>query len=222
MLSLQLARRLPPACSRRTLATAIGARPPLEQDITIIGGGPAGLSLLASLARSPVTAHLRTTLVEAGDLAKVEHWSETEGVWTNRVSSVTNDNRRFLEGSFRHARNASPAIACSRRHRADWWYHLFSTSWQRSAAGSTSMQQGQARLRRCRSVQLPRSARGSLVSRGSDQAHPLMSSTSNPSLGLGHGVHVAAATDTHVAIGLGHVDPPREPQPSAVAPPAPL
>jgi ubiquinone biosynthesis monooxygenase Coq6 len=97
MLSLQLARRLP-TCSRRTFASAaVGARP-AEQDITIIGGGPAGLALLASLARSPVTAHLRTTLVEAGDLAKVEHWNETEGVWTNRVSSVTNENRRFLEG----------------------------------------------------------------------------------------------------------------------------
>lgn len=99
MLSLQLARRLP-ACSRRSFASVAttGSRP-LEQDITIIGGGPAGLSLLASLARSPVTQHLRTTLVEAGDLSKVEHWRETDGEWTNRVSSVTNENRQWLEGA---------------------------------------------------------------------------------------------------------------------------
>lgn len=119
MLSLQLARRLP-ACSRRTFASAaVGSARPLEQDITIIGGGPAGLSLLASLARSPVTAHLRTTLVEAGDLAKVEHWAETEGVWTNRVSSVTNDNRRFLEGSFCFARSRAGLLHDVRRVRAD-------------------------------------------------------------------------------------------------------
>lgn len=91
-------RRLP-ACSRRLYATTLSARP-IEQDVTIIGGGPAGLSLLASLARSPVTRHLKTTLVEASDLGKIEHWQEKDGEWTNRVSSVTNENRRWLESAF--------------------------------------------------------------------------------------------------------------------------
>lgn len=42
---------------------------------------------------------LRVTLVEAGDLSKIRGWSQPDG-YSNRVSSITNASKGFLEGAF--------------------------------------------------------------------------------------------------------------------------
>jgi len=70
-----------------------------ENDIVIVGGGPAGLALAAALGSSKrIRESLRVTLVEAGDLSKVRQWRQPEGTYSNRVSSLTNSSRAFLHG----------------------------------------------------------------------------------------------------------------------------
>lgn len=54
---------------------------------------------------SPVTAHLKTALVESQDLVKAEHWQPpAEGGYSNRASSLTPTSVTFLEsiGAWRH------------------------------------------------------------------------------------------------------------------------
>lgn len=51
--------------------------------------------LLGSSQR--VQESLRVVLVEASDLTKVKQWSLPEG-YSNRVSSITNASRGFLQG----------------------------------------------------------------------------------------------------------------------------
>ena len=46
------------------------------------------------------TSHLKTCLIEASDLDKIQTWAPTTGEWSNRVSSVTNENRAWLKGAF--------------------------------------------------------------------------------------------------------------------------
>lgn len=75
-----------------------------HHDVVIIGGGIAGLALGASLSTNKATSHLKTALVEASDLSQIESWTPQSTEWTNRISSVTNDNRRWLESElmFQH------------------------------------------------------------------------------------------------------------------------
>ncbi|KIP02996.1 hypothetical protein PHLGIDRAFT_111423 [Phlebiopsis gigantea 11061_1 CR5-6] len=70
-----------------------------ERDVVIVGGGPAGLALASALANSKlVQKNIKITLVEAGDLQKVREWHMPPGTYSNRVSSITNSSRVFLEG----------------------------------------------------------------------------------------------------------------------------
>ena len=46
----------------------------------------------------PVQEALKITLVEAGDLSKIPAWSQPDG-FSNRVSSITNASKGFLEGT---------------------------------------------------------------------------------------------------------------------------
>ncbi|KAI0070856.1 ubiquinone biosynthesis hydrox [Panus rudis PR-1116 ss-1] len=86
-----LARRSPP-CTRLIHSTAEHA------DILIVGGGPAGLALATALGSSKrVAENCRVVLVEAGDLSRVKAWSQPEGTYSNRVSSITNASRSFLQ-----------------------------------------------------------------------------------------------------------------------------
>ncbi|PFH62102.1 hypothetical protein XA68_15063 [Ophiocordyceps unilateralis] len=65
-------------------------------DVVCVGGGPAGLSLLAALRSNPVTSRLRVALVEAQDLSKTASCSLPSTQFSNRCSSLTPSSARFL------------------------------------------------------------------------------------------------------------------------------
>ncbi|KAF3762587.1 ubiquinone biosynthesis hydrox [Cryphonectria parasitica EP155] len=66
-------------------------------DVVCVGGGPAGLSLLAALRANPITAGLRVALIEAQDLSKTRQWKLPPDRYSNRCSSLTPTSAGFLE-----------------------------------------------------------------------------------------------------------------------------
>lgn len=42
--------------------------------------------------------NLSIALVEGGDLGKIQNWAPSSDVYSNRVSSITNASRQFLQG----------------------------------------------------------------------------------------------------------------------------
>merc|ERR1712000_773055 len=69
-----------------------------EHDIVIVGGGIAGLALASSLVANPIISkNHKVTLLEASDLDSSRHWSLGQDEYSNRVSSITNQSRAFLE-----------------------------------------------------------------------------------------------------------------------------
>ncbi|KAI1264292.1 hypothetical protein F5Y18DRAFT_391778 [Xylariaceae sp. FL1019] len=73
-------------------------------DVVCVGGGPAGLSLLAALKANPTTAGLRVALVEAQDLSKLRSWQYPPDRFSNRCSSLTPSSANFLNyiGAWNH------------------------------------------------------------------------------------------------------------------------
>ncbi|KAI9749578.1 MAG: putative ubiquinone biosynthesis monooxygenase [Lichina confinis] len=102
------------ACARRTLrslrryATAAPVANLDIYDVVCVGGGPAGLSLLAALRASRATSHLKLALVESQDLDRGRRWKLPEDQYSNRVSSLTPSSVAFLEGigAWRHLRRS--------------------------------------------------------------------------------------------------------------------
>ncbi|OJJ49299.1 hypothetical protein ASPZODRAFT_150200 [Penicilliopsis zonata CBS 506.65] len=72
------------------------AQNPEIYDVVCVGGGPAGLGLLAALRASPVTSKLKVALVESQDLDKARSWDLPTHEFSNRVSSLTPSSVAFL------------------------------------------------------------------------------------------------------------------------------
>lgn len=68
---------------------------PKLQDVVIVGGGPAGLSMLTGLKNSPKTGHLLCKLVEPNDLTKIKQFESDQ--FTNRIVSLTTKTMRFMQ-----------------------------------------------------------------------------------------------------------------------------
>ncbi|PTU18435.1 hypothetical protein P175DRAFT_0465507 [Aspergillus ochraceoroseus IBT 24754] len=66
-------------------------------DVVCVGGGPAGLALLAALRASPATSKLKVALVETQDLNKARSWNLDSQQFSNRVSSLTPSSVSFLQ-----------------------------------------------------------------------------------------------------------------------------
>lgn len=80
-----------------SVAKAAKKSVPKLQDVVIIGGGPAGLSLLAALKASSVTSHLKCTLVEGSSLEPIRKFGQDPPEeYTNRVVSLTPKSVEFM------------------------------------------------------------------------------------------------------------------------------
>ncbi|WAQ85670.1 hypothetical protein PtA15_6A298 [Puccinia triticina] len=68
-------------------------------DVVIVGGGVVGLTLANAFAscRTLRQAGYRVAVLEASDLTKLSNWSLPPDQWSNRVSSITNENLQFLK-----------------------------------------------------------------------------------------------------------------------------
>lgn len=69
-------------------------------DITIIGGGPAGLTMAAALKSNNTTKNLKITLVESTNLkANLQNFIENKnsGLFTNRIVSLTAQSINYLD-----------------------------------------------------------------------------------------------------------------------------
>ncbi|KAL2154471.1 hypothetical protein VTH82DRAFT_3147 [Thermothelomyces myriococcoides] len=88
----------------RRAYSSTAAQQPDVYDVVCVGGGPAGLSLLAALRANPITAHLRIALVEVQDLAKTRSWKLPPNKFSNRCSSLTPSSVQFLDdiGAWKH------------------------------------------------------------------------------------------------------------------------
>ncbi|KAG7150313.1 hypothetical protein HYQ46_000753 [Verticillium longisporum] len=72
--------------NRRSFAIAAASNPDIY-DVVCVGGGPAGLSLLAALRSNPTTSRLRVALVEAQDLSKTRNWTLPADRFSNRCTT---------------------------------------------------------------------------------------------------------------------------------------
>ncbi|KAJ8071571.1 hypothetical protein OCU04_001894 [Sclerotinia nivalis] len=82
--------------SPSTSNSTTNARPDVY-DVVCVGGGPAGLSLVAALRANPLTRNLRLALIEPQSLSKSLNWKLKEGEYSNRCSSLTPKSVRFLK-----------------------------------------------------------------------------------------------------------------------------
>ncbi|PWY95152.1 ubiquinone biosynthesis monooxgenase [Aspergillus sclerotioniger CBS 115572] len=88
--------RLP---ARRRYASHSSSNGPAPEiyDVVCVGGGPAGLGLLAALRAFPATSKLKVALIETQDLHKARSWSLDAQHFSNRVSSLTPSSVSFLK-----------------------------------------------------------------------------------------------------------------------------
>ncbi|PLN80330.1 ubiquinone biosynthesis monooxygenase [Aspergillus taichungensis] len=81
---------------RRQFASDAQVTPEIY-DVVCVGGGPAGLGLLAALRASPATSKLKVALIETQDLQKARAWNLDSQHFSNRVSSLTPSSVSFLQ-----------------------------------------------------------------------------------------------------------------------------
>ncbi|KAG0146761.1 hypothetical protein CROQUDRAFT_656925 [Cronartium quercuum f. sp. fusiforme G11] len=96
-LALSLAPRSRTYASFNSTPTPSGA--PVDYDIVIVGGGPVGLALANAFAacKTVLASDTRISVLDAAPLDQLAHWNLPSGEWSNRVSSVTNENISFLQ-----------------------------------------------------------------------------------------------------------------------------
>ncbi|ELR05042.1 Putative ubiquinone biosynthesis monooxygenase [Pseudogymnoascus destructans] len=66
-------------------------------DVVCVGGGPAGLSVLAALRATAATSGLKVALIESQDLSRTRSWSLPSTQYSNRCSSLTPTSVEFLD-----------------------------------------------------------------------------------------------------------------------------
>ncbi|KAH6675683.1 putative ubiquinone biosynthesis monooxygenase coq6 [Halenospora varia] len=91
---------------RRQRRNYTTSRKPEIFDVVCVGGGPAGLSLLAALRSDPTTSPLRIALIESQSLTPLRTYSPSPSTYSNRCSSLTPNSIRFLTeiGAWGHVR----------------------------------------------------------------------------------------------------------------------
>ncbi|KAF2403957.1 ubiquinone biosynthesis hydrox [Trichodelitschia bisporula] len=83
-------------CPRHLRFTSTTTGAPELFDVVCVGGGPAGLSLLAGLRSNPSTSHLKLALIEAQDITQPPR-PVAPGSYSNRCSSLTPSSAAYLQ-----------------------------------------------------------------------------------------------------------------------------
>ncbi|EPE29652.1 FAD/NAD(P)-binding protein [Glarea lozoyensis ATCC 20868] len=92
--------------SRRGYATTSQPSTLEIYDVVCVGGGPAGLSLLAALRANPITSPLKVALIESQSLDPTRKFSLPSTQYSNRCSSLTPKSVGFLQdiGAWEHVK----------------------------------------------------------------------------------------------------------------------